>query len=142
MSDTHPASLLFLQQPIHKAFILGNCRRMVKAGASKEWVASIEPFILQLTAAELLAEHVPRQFEELHARPCIEVFTLQVFLQVGSDLGIVEIPLRRCQDQTAATQLPYDLCRLPVRLRDENPQSGSQGTERSTLAVARHHILG
>lgn len=40
---------------------------MVKTGTGENRIARIEPFILQLTAAELFAQQVPREFKELHS---------------------------------------------------------------------------
>jgi len=51
----------------HERFVLLHNRRAIKAGAVDVGVPGIKVLVLGLTAAELVLNKIPRQFEELYA---------------------------------------------------------------------------
>ena len=87
----------FLKQPINHGLVTIHCTGVVETG-TKIGSPGIEPFILQLTAAELFHQHIPYEFK-LHPLAHADVLSLQILLQIGSDLEIVKVLLRRGQDQ-------------------------------------------
>src|SRR5262245_1202618 len=119
----------FVEQTVNHGLVGIYGRRMVETRSGEHRIAGVEPFVVQLTAAKLFAEHVPREFEELHPSVRGEVRSLQILLQVAGDLWVAKILLRRGEDQSAAAQMPDDFGNSHLGFRNENPRSRGQGAQ-------------
>src|SRR5579863_5064263 len=121
MAPPHIVLELAMQQARNDFLILLNYRQAVKAPAREVRIACVEPFILELAAAEWLADKVPRKLEQLHPVARRELLAAQVLFQVSRDFGVGEVLLRGRHYKPAAAQFANHLDRANLRLRNQHP---------------------